>query len=112
MVVVQLRSQTQQQLLALIYSCQLILFCANLGLAVLHVILLRFLVATAHPVSVTLKGINYSNAINNKIQLFLSYIVPNVPQVTLVPSYSDDNQALEKLFIITAMNQTVSGCTL
>ena len=69
--------------------------------------------STVPPVSVTLKGINYNNVINDKIQLFLSYIiVPNVPQVTLVPSYSVDNQALQKLFIITAMNQTVSGCML
>ena len=41
------------------------------------------------------------------IQLFL-HLVPSIPQVEIVPSYSNNNQALEKLFIITTVNQTVS----
>ena len=37
------------------------------------------------------------------------HLVPDVPQVEIVPSYSTDSQALGKLFIVTTVNQTVGG---
>ena len=36
------------------------------------------------------------------------YLVPNIPQAEIVPSYSSDSQALQKLFIVRTENQTVS----
>ena len=35
-------------------------------------------------------------------------VVPNIPQVQIVPIYSNDSQVLKKLYIVTAMNQIVS----
>ena len=35
-------------------------------------------------------------------------LVPDVPKVKIVPSYSNDSQALLKLSIVTTVNQTVS----
>ena len=41
--------------------------------------------------------------------IHVTYItVPDVPIVSIVPSYFNDSQALEQLFIEVTMNQTVS----
>ena len=36
-------------------------------------------------------------------------LVPNVLQVVIVPNYSNNDQTLERLFIVGTMNQTVSA---
>lgn len=40
--------------------------------------------------------------------VFHLFIVPNVPQVKLIPSYSNDSQALEMLYIASTMIDPVS----
>jgi hypothetical protein len=42
------------------------------------------------------------------INIIALYVVPNVPQVAIIPSYSSDSQVLQKIFIVTTMNQTAS----
>ena len=41
--------------------------------------------------------------------LIIIIVVPNIPQVQIVPTYSNDSQVLKKLYIVTTMNQTVSA---
>ena len=57
------------------------------------------------PTIVTLRGKILYNQLQNA--QCISLLVPDVPRVEIVPSYSYDGQALERLFII--MNQTVSA---
>ena len=42
--------------------------------------------------------------------MYLYLVVPNAPEVKLIPSYSSDDQALEALFMEMTVNQTVSVC--
>lgn len=64
---------------------------------------------SGHPIL----NINTSNSrlVNwcHPITFSIHISVPNVPQVEIIPSYSTDSQALERLFIVTTVNQTVSG---
>ena len=39
--------------------------------------------------------------------ILIIVVVPSVPQVQIIPSYSNDGQIFEKLFILTTMNKTV-----
>jgi hypothetical protein len=59
------------------------------------------------PVAVILKGNIYNIHYKNVI-MFILLVVPNFPQAKLIPSYSNDNQALEMVYIITTTIQTVS----
>ena len=59
------------------------------------------------PVTVTLKSIEKMLDIHDCTNYIL-LLVPNVPHVKLVPSYSNNSQVLQKIFIVLTMNQTAS----
>ena len=59
------------------------------------------------PIAVILKG-EHNNVDYFLEKLYNFLLVPNAPRVEVVPSYLNDSQALQKLFIATTMNQTAS----
>jgi hypothetical protein len=63
------------------------------------------------PLALTLKGELKIMLSTYKLITIMYYflLVPNVPLVKIIPSYLESNyQALQKLFIVTTMNQTAS----